>query len=157
MLKSRRRSCHGREAGRVPCRFMIVDLPDNDATFKPTMYELIRPVFESWARLEAGELQPSAIYGIRVYTRGSMLVVRTPGHLGLTSLPHNGTNSHPLCATNWHDRPSPLMSGSRGTDQASPGQASCYQARSVLISSPKPFISRLPVLLKCSGMRCVSS
>ncbi len=66
---------------------MIVDLPDNDASFKPTMYELIRPVFEPWAGLEAGELQYSAIYGIRVYTRGSMLVVCTLGHLPLPQSP----------------------------------------------------------------------
>lgn len=56
---------------------MIVDLPDNVGSFKPTMYEIMRPIFEPWAGLQQGELEYSAIYGIRIYTRNSMLSVRS--------------------------------------------------------------------------------
>mmetsp|Transcript_16609 Transcript_16609/g.49689 ORF Transcript_16609/g.49689 Transcript_16609/m.49689 type:complete len:656 (+) Transcript_16609:522-2489(+) len=55
-------------------RFMMVDLPDNVGSFKTTMYEMLRPIFEQWAGLQPNELQPSAIYGIRIYTKGSTLM-----------------------------------------------------------------------------------
>ena len=54
------------------CRFMLVDLPEL-GSMKPTLYELMRPVMEEW---DGGvPLVPSAIYGIRIYTEGSILQV----------------------------------------------------------------------------------
>lgn len=41
---------------------------------KPTIFELIRPVFEEW--IGNIPLVPSAIYGVRIYTEGSILQVR---------------------------------------------------------------------------------
>ena len=53
-------------------RFMLVDLPEL-GSMKQTLYELIRPVMEEW---DGGvPLVPSAIYGIRIYTEGSILQV----------------------------------------------------------------------------------
>eukprot|EP00208_Stichococcus_sp_RCC1054_P007059 CAMPEP_0206137300 /NCGR_PEP_ID=MMETSP1473-20131121/2453_1 /ASSEMBLY_ACC=CAM_ASM_001109 /TAXON_ID=1461547 /ORGANISM="Stichococcus sp, Strain RCC1054" /LENGTH=534 /DNA_ID=CAMNT_0053530323 /DNA_START=367 /DNA_END=1971 /DNA_ORIENTATION=+ len=51
-------------------RFQLVELPEI-GTAKSTMFEMIRPTFEKWAGV-APQL-PSAIYGVRVYTEGSVL------------------------------------------------------------------------------------
>jgi hypothetical protein len=50
-----------------------VDLPEI-GSMKPTIFELIRPVFEEW--IGNIPLIPSAIYGVRIYTEGSILQVR---------------------------------------------------------------------------------
>lgn len=55
------------------CRFLLVDLPEI-GSMKPTLFELIRPVFEEW--IGGIPLVPSAIYGVRIYTEGSILQVR---------------------------------------------------------------------------------
>mmetsp|Transcript_3198 Transcript_3198/g.9260 ORF Transcript_3198/g.9260 Transcript_3198/m.9260 type:complete len:542 (-) Transcript_3198:1506-3131(-) len=52
-------------------RFLLVDLPGT-GTAKPTLFEMIRPTFERWA--DIGPQEPSAIYGIRIYTEGSSLI-----------------------------------------------------------------------------------
>jgi hypothetical protein len=51
-------------------RFLLVDLPEI-GSMKPTIFELIRPIFEQW--IGGIPLVPSAIYGVRVYTEGSIL------------------------------------------------------------------------------------
>lgn len=43
---------------------------------KPTIFELIRPIFEQW--IGGIPLVPSAVYGVRVYTEGSILQVLEP-------------------------------------------------------------------------------
>ena len=50
-----------------------MDLPEI-GSMKPTIFELIRPVFEEW--IGNIPLVPSAIYGVRIYTEGSILQVR---------------------------------------------------------------------------------
>jgi hypothetical protein len=59
-------------AAMVLCRFLLVDLPEI-GSMKPTIFELIRPVFEEW--IGNIPLVPSAIYGVRIYTEGSILQV----------------------------------------------------------------------------------
>jgi len=52
-----------------------VDLPEI-GSMKPTIFELIRPIFEQW--IGGIPLVPSAVYGVRVYTEGSILQVLEP-------------------------------------------------------------------------------
>lgn len=50
--------------------FLLVDIPENGA-MRPAIFDTMRPIMQQWAG--GVFLQPTAIYGVRVYTRGCVL------------------------------------------------------------------------------------